>query len=96
MKRVRLHPLADDELLSATSWYLTRSETAAAGFVREVEHAMRRIGESPERFPLTRFGRRRFVLLTYPFDVVYRVLETEVEVIAVAHHARRSGYWRNR
>lgn len=96
MKRVRLHPLADDELLSTTDWYIARSATAAAGFVREIEHAMQRIGEAPERFPLTRFGRRRFVLLNYPFDVVYRILPDEVEIIAIAHHARRSGYWRNR
>ena len=82
--------------MSATDWYLVRSASAAAGFVREIEHAIQRIGEAPERYPLTRFGRRRFVLLSYPFDVVYRILETEIEIIAVAHHARRPGYWRDR
>ena len=56
MKRVRFHPLADEELLSATDWYLVRSETAAAGFAREIEHAIQRIGATPERYPLTRFG----------------------------------------
>jgi len=93
---VRFHPLADEEFLSAIDWYSMRNEAAAAGFSREIEHAIRRIGESPERYPVTRFGRRRFVLMNYPFDVVYRILPTEVEVIAVAHHARRPGYWRKR
>lgn len=96
MKRVRLHPLADEELLSATDWYLARSQTAAFGFVREIEHAMERIGDAPEMYPSTRFGRRRFVLLNYPFDVVYRIQQSEIEIIAIAHHARRPGYWRNR
>jgi plasmid stabilization system protein ParE len=96
MMHVRLHPLADEELLSATNWYLARSQTAAAGFVRELEHAMQRIGEAPERYAMTRFGRRRFVMLNYPFDVVYRILRTEIEILAIAHHARRPGYWRNR
>lgn len=96
MKRVRLHPLADEELLSATDWYLARSQTAALGFVREIEHAMERIADAPERYPSTRFGRRRFVLLNYPFDVVYRIQPNEIEIIAIAHHARRPGYWRNR
>lgn len=92
---VRFHPLADDEYLSAIDWYLDRSETAADGFVREIEHATQRIGESPTRYPITRLGRRRFVLMKYPFDLVYRILPTEVEIIAVAHHSR-PGYWRKR
>jgi toxin ParE1/3/4 len=96
MAVVRFHPDADAELLEATEWYVNRSATAAAGFVHEIEHALVRIAEAPERYPLTRFGRRRFVLLNYPYDVVYRVSRAEIEIIAVAHHARRPGYWRRR
>jgi plasmid stabilization system protein ParE len=96
MADVRFHPTADDELLEATTWYVERSSTAAVGFVREIEHALERIAEAPERYPLTLHGRRRFVLLNYPYDVVYRVRPRVVEVVAIAHHSRRPGYWRNR
>lgn len=96
MSSLRFHPAADEELLQATVWYIERSSAAAAGLVREIEHALTRIAEAPTRYPLTRFRRRRYVLLNYPYDVVYRVLGNQVEIIAVAHHARRPGYWRNR
>jgi len=96
MRSVRLHPGADGELIAATAWYVERSATAAAAFVREVEHAIARIVAGPERYPLTFRGRRRFVLLNYPYDVVSRVFETEIEIIAIAHHARKPGYWRHR
>ena len=96
MADIRFHPAADDELLEATEWYLKRSATAAQGFVREIEHALSRIADGPDRYPLTRFGRRRFVLLNYPYDVIYRVTRTEIEIVAVAHHSRQSGYWRRR
>jgi toxin ParE1/3/4 len=96
MTNVRFHPLADEELSSATDWYLARSVSAAVGFAREIDHAIERIGEAPQRYPLTKFGRRRFVLMNYPYDLVYRILPAEVEVIAVAHHSRRPGYWRHR
>lgn len=96
MAAVRFHPAADEDLLEAIDWYMARSATAAAGLVREIEHALARIGEAPERYPLTRFGRRRFVLLNYPYDVVYRILAGEVEIIAVAHHSRKPAYWRGR
>jgi toxin ParE1/3/4 len=52
--------------------------------------------EAPERYPVTRRGRRRFVTLEYPFDVIYRIQEQEVEIMAVAHHRRRPEYWLRR
>lgn len=97
MRSVEFHPAALAELDAATDWYLSRSTTAAAEFVREIEHAMERIAESPLRYPITRFGRRRFVLLKFPYDLVYRVHESaRIEIIAVAHHSRRPAYWRAR
>ena len=96
MHSVELHPAADEELLEATEWYLARSAAAAAGFVREIEHALARIAEAPAQYPITRLGRRRYVLLNYPYDVVYRVTGSVVEIIAIAHHARRPAYWRGR
>jgi plasmid stabilization system protein ParE len=53
MTVVSFHPAADDELQDATEWYLARSAAAAAGFLREIEHALSRIAEAPERYPLT-------------------------------------------
>ena len=96
MANVRFHPAAYEELLEATGWYLERSTSAAAGFVREIDHAVERISEAPLRYPLTRLGRRRFVLLAYPYDVVYRVTRGEIEIMSISHHARQPGYWRNR
>lgn len=93
---VSFHPDADAELLEATDWYLKRSLIAATGFIQAVDHAIARIAENPLRYPVTRFGRRRFVLISYPYDLVYRIRQDEVEVVAIAHHARRPGYWRNR
>ena len=96
MTSVEFHPAAQTELTAATDWYLERSKNAAAEFVREVQHAVQRIAESPERYPVTRKGRRRFVLLNFPFDLVYRNLEEGIEIIAIAHHSRRPGYWQRR
>jgi plasmid stabilization system protein ParE len=99
MTSLRFHPAADEELLEATEWYLERSVVAAAGFIREVEAALARISEAPERYPFIRPGRRRVVLPSYPHDVVYRVLGGEIElieIVAISPHARRPAYWRNR
>jgi plasmid stabilization system protein ParE len=96
MTNVEFHPAARTEVTTATNWYLERSNSAAAEFVREIQHAVERIAESPERYPVTRKGWRRFVLLNFPFDLVYRTLQHRIEIIAVAHHSRRPGYWHHR
>lgn len=96
MRNVRFHASADQDLFAAVEWYADRSATAAGGFVREIEHAISRIAEAPERYPKTTLGRRRFVLLRYPYDIVYRITESDIEIIAIAHHARRPASWRNR
>lgn len=95
-RSVSFHPAARTEILSATDWYLERSLTAATEFNAEIDHALARIQDAPERYPETRFGRRRFVLLKFPFDIIYRIVNEHVEIIAVAHHSRRPGYWRAR
>jgi len=82
MTSVEFHPAAQTELTTATDWYLERSKSAAAEFLREVQHAVQRIAESPERYPVTRNGRRRFVLLNFPFDLVYRNLEEGVASVS--------------
>lgn len=96
VRSVSFHPEARAELLSATDWYLERSRTAAAEFNSEIQHALERIQDAPERYPETRYRRRRFVLIKFPFDLIYRVINQHVEIIAVAHHSRRPGYWHTR
>jgi toxin ParE1/3/4 len=93
---VRLHPLAADEAKSAHRWYTERNTAAAEGFLKELDAAMEAIADAPERWP--RFHRRfrRFLLHKFPFSVVYIQRQNFVEVIAIAHHRRRPGYWKHR
>lgn len=32
----------------------------------------------------------------FPFDRVYRMREDRLEMLAIAHHRRRPGYWKTR
>jgi plasmid stabilization system protein ParE len=94
--KVSFHPAARSEVLRHRKWYEDRSPSAASGFEREVDRAISRIMEAPERYPLTRRGRRRFVMLEYPFDLIYRIREDDIQIMAVAHHSRRPEYWLHR
>ena len=95
-RKVEFHPHAEEDFLAAYAWYSERSETAARAFVREIDRAILRISEAPERWPTYDSLTRRFLLSRFPFSVIYRVAEQAVEVIAVAHNKRNPGYWRPR
>jgi hypothetical protein len=62
----------------------------------ELDHAIDEIENSPERWPVHLHGTRKFLLRRFPYSVVYRITERELQVIAVAHGRRRPGYWRIR
>lgn len=93
---VRFLVEAQEEAWAAEAWYRARSPEAAAGFARELRRAVARITESPRTWPVIRRNARRYFLRRYPFRIVYRVEDSGVCVVAVAHAKRRFGYWRDR
>jgi toxin ParE1/3/4 len=95
-REVEFHPIAEEEWLAAYAWYSERSETAARAFLREMDRAVSLISEAPDRWPKYDSETRRFIMTRFPFSIIYRVAEDDVEVIAVAHHKRKPGYWRTR
>jgi plasmid stabilization system protein ParE len=93
---LEIHPAALDEIRLAVGWYRERSQSAAAGFVAEIEDAIELIAERPMRWSSGKSGTRRFILRRFPFVVIYRVEGVRVQVVAIAHGRRRPGYWRDR
>jgi len=94
--RVRVLVDAQDEAWAAEAWYRLRSPAAADRFVRELRRAIALIAESPARWPLGRRNTRRYVMWRFPFSIVYRIEDSGVCIVAIAHARRRFGYWRDR
>jgi toxin ParE1/3/4 len=93
---LEIHPDALEEFKSAVVWYKERSESAANGFATEIDRALELVVESPERWPSDDQGIRRFVLNRFPFAIVYRMTESTIQIVAIAHGHRLPGYWKSR
>ena len=93
MKSVRFLPAARRELLAEARYYSELGTGLGVKFVRAVEQAL----AIAEQFPLAGtpgFGATRKVTVKdFPFSVVYLHEIGGIVVVAVAHHARRPGYW---
>ncbi|WP_437979388.1 type II toxin-antitoxin system RelE/ParE family toxin [Sorangium sp. So ce295] len=89
-------PAALAEAEEAAAWYAERDPRIAARFAEEIEAALNRIAEAPDRWPTARYGTRRVRLTRFPYVVVYRDESTRILVVAIAHAKQRPGYWRKR
>jgi len=93
---VEFHSAAVKEADAAFSWYAERNLLAARAFTQELNHSVEMIREAPERWPQFGSTARRYVMPLFPFSLVYRLKGQGVEIIAIAHHKRKPGYWHSR
>jgi plasmid stabilization system protein ParE len=88
--------MAEAELQDAAAWYDERSPGLGLRFVHAVRKKSDEILEAPQRWPLAA-GSRRVLMGRFPYALVYReVADQEIEIVAVAHLKRSSGYWTGR
>lgn len=92
---------AAEEAVEAAAWY----EQERPGLGIEFDHAINAALDllEDEVIPLTNLpgkagdrGAKRLVLRRFPYDIVVRESSLDIIVVAIAHHSRRPGYWRNR
>jgi plasmid stabilization system protein ParE len=98
MPTLRVHADASEELAEAVKWYEARRVGLGRELFDAVTDCVETLQATPEiGSPLSADRRtRRLLLPRFPYHVVYRVLPSEIIVVAVAHAKRRPGYWRRR
>lgn len=62
----------------------------------EIQRAVRLIAERPMAGTDIGKGERKYTVDRFRYNVIYRVEEKAVNVLAVAHHRRKPNYWRKR
>ena len=96
MRSVIFHPLAEQELLDAVSYYEEQETGLGLEYLSEVEHAVNFLVRYPEAGSKVRGSIRRLTLPKFPYSLLYRVSEEQIRVLAVAHHKRKPQYWVDR
>jgi len=101
VRTVRILEEASQEAIEAAAWYEYEQAGLGAEFFADIDAAIDVIEENfiplsplPEEAGDT--GAKRLILDRFPYDIVAIELPEETVVIAVAHHSRKPGYWRNR
>jgi plasmid stabilization system protein ParE len=95
-RRVSFHPLAEQELNEAASYYDAASPGLGAAFLDEVERAIKQILEYPEATPLVNRVVHRKLVRRFPYSVMYSVQTDTIRILAIANQKWRPFYWRGR
>jgi hypothetical protein len=96
VKEAIFHPEARAEMRQSFEFYESRLAGLGLRFLSAVEETTKRIVAYPEAgAPLAGEFRKRIVQ-GFPFNIIYRVWADHIYLVAVAHHHRRPGYWRER
>ncbi|MDB5347567.1 MAG: plasmid stabilization protein [Schlesneria sp.] len=84
------------ELRQAAQWYDQQESGVGREFLTAVDQGLNRLLHDPTARPIAAERTHRQSLDRFPFELLYRICQTRIEIVAVAHHSRRPGYWQKR
>jgi len=96
VNRVRFVEPARLEVLAEVRYYHQVDAGLGTKFLEAVQDAAARALAYPLAGSPAQHMTRRVFLRDFPFALVYRSDEQGITIYALAHHARRPGYWRSR
>lgn len=68
----------------------------ALELAEEIDRAVRLIREQPMAGTDIGKGERKFTVGRFRYNIIYRIEEKAIDVLAIAHHRRKPNYWRKR
>ncbi len=90
---------AHRDIAEAAGWYRRWRPAYEGRFFERLRETVRRIEDAPLScaIAMEAEGVRKARVKRSPYSIAYRVLtENEIEIIAVAHGARKPGWWTRR
>lgn len=89
-------PAAAAEIEAAYRWYEKERAGLGSEFLEAADGLLRVIAKDPERFPLVYKDARRALLKRFPYSIFYRIVSSQIVVIACFHGKRNPKVWRLR
>lgn len=91
-----VRPDAAADIEEAHSWYEVQRPGLGDEFLSAVRAVFEVLLESPRRYRVVHRDTRRANLRRFPFSVFYRIVDTDIVVIACFNASRDPRRWRGR
>ena len=90
------HPAASEEIVETTAYYEREVPGLGDSVMTEVERVIGVLCDQPNIGQIVGEEFRRILLARFPCSLIYSIESEQVWLVAVAHHRRRPGYWKDR
>jgi plasmid stabilization system protein ParE len=84
------------DLRSIWLWYMAIRPELAADFLLCTEESMERVKRNPLSYPSVYNDIKRIVMQRFPYALFYRIKDSVIHIIAVAHTHRSPTAWQKR
>lgn len=92
--RISFNPEALAETEEVTRWYRDNGGASPSrAFAQELRRVVELAAGQPGIGVAGQQGTVRLYFKRFPYTLVFRIQDSSVRVIAVAHQSRRPGYW---
>lgn len=90
------HKSAREELNKSVDYYRDCEIDLGYDFLEEVFAAIKRIQAYPEAWSPFSSKTRRCLVHRFPYFVVYRIINNEIQIVAIANSHQKPNYWQKR
>ena len=96
MKPVKFFSEAEMEMRESSKYYESQQNDLGKRFLNSIENAIKHIQINPKIFQKVRKNIRRCQTKVFPYGIIFREQDDQIEIIAIIHLKRKPGYWKNR
>jgi hypothetical protein len=101
VKESKYHPAAAEEAVAAAAWYASEQPQLGEDFAHELGAAVALLRKDPipcvpYQHVSGRVNAKRILFQRFPYDLVFVERGNTIFIVAIAHQARRPGYWKAR
>jgi len=90
------HPEALKEYQETVRWYNIQAPGLGDELIEEVEYSIDLILQFPDAWPPFTDDTRRIFLHRFPYAIIYRKKNNQIQIVAVMNVKRKPGYWKDR
>jgi plasmid stabilization system protein ParE len=87
---------AEEEFADAGSFYESERLNLGDEFIEAIQTAVNLLEEIPEMGSPIDSSFRSVLIRRFPYRIIYKIADSEIVIIAVAHQSRHPEYWRDR
>jgi len=96
MQKIVYHAYVKQEVIFSAQYYESQCDGLGIRFLDEYDNSISEISNFPLAWPILEGEYRRHQLANFPFGVIYRVVGSQIRILALMNLHKKPGYWQER